>query len=146
MIHILQLPTYIPLPPHHTNPPRSTRHDLTAQPLRPSARIRLAQGREITAWQQTVWLDVASVSDSVSVFIDGANVTDMAAYIIAVFYHLRLKKLDPSSPSTFPTPYGIRYPRTAMTHLSFLQHQVHRTYRMCVPSIYYHTMDLTFLR
>ncbi|KAJ7089450.1 hypothetical protein C8R44DRAFT_751454 [Mycena epipterygia] len=126
-------PTFIPqplLPPRRTNPPRLAmlNQRLAAAPVVIPAQLRLATGSEITDWQQNIWMDVGSVPDSQTVYISGTNITAMAEYIISIFHHLRLKELDPSSSSTFPTPSSIVNPRTTMTHLSFLQVEMFRSY------------------
>jgi hypothetical protein len=86
----------------------------------------LAAGSEITDWQWSVW--IASVPDGQTVRIKGANITAISEFIIALFCHLRMKQVDPSSAPPFPRPAAINYPRTGMTHLSFLQSEMHRTY------------------
>ncbi|KAJ7804438.1 hypothetical protein B0H14DRAFT_3486175 [Mycena olivaceomarginata] len=98
------------LAPRRTNPPRNTRLPIVSDtqlpsvaPAHPPTQIRLAAGSEITDWQRSVWIEVASVPDSQT-------------------------QVDPSSAPPFPRPAAINYPRTGMTHLSFLQSEMHRSY------------------
>ncbi|KAJ7850146.1 hypothetical protein B0H14DRAFT_3665810 [Mycena olivaceomarginata] len=93
----------LPLAPRRTNPPRNTRLPIVSDtqlpsvaPAHPPTQIRLAAGSEITDWQQSVWIEVASVPDSQTVRIKGANITAISEFIIALFYHLRMKQVDPS--------------------------------------------------
>ncbi|KAJ7311636.1 hypothetical protein DFH08DRAFT_973733 [Mycena albidolilacea] len=125
----------LPLAPRRTNPPRNTRLPIVSDtqlpsvaPAHPPTQIRLAAGSEISDWQRSVWIEVASVPDSQTVRIKGANITAISEFIIALFYHLRMKQVDPSSAPPFPRPAAINYPRTGMTHLSFLQSEMHRSY------------------
>ncbi|KAJ6553395.1 hypothetical protein B0H19DRAFT_1072844 [Mycena capillaripes] len=125
------------LPPRRTNPPRNTQlPDVSAAQVptvlaaQPPTQIRLATGSEITAWQREIWIEVASVPDSQTVRIVGANITAMSEFIIALFYHLRMTQFNPSSAPPFPRPAAIDRPRTGMTHLSFLQSEMHRGYHL----------------
>ncbi|KAJ7780601.1 hypothetical protein DFH07DRAFT_949834 [Mycena maculata] len=125
------LPPVPLLPLRRTNPPRastSTNTHTGTPPRTSSALLRLATGSQISDWQQRIWLDVGTVPEAHEVRIDGVNITGMAQYILDIFIHLRSKQSDSSSSSTFPRPPSIRRPRTTMTHMSFLQHEMHRSY------------------
>ncbi|KAJ7619808.1 hypothetical protein DFH06DRAFT_1144267 [Mycena polygramma] len=113
------------LPVRRANPVRSTRLPI---PVPPPTQLQLATGEDISAWQRKIWIDVTDIPESHTVRIQGDNITAMAQFIIDVFYHLSSRQLNSSSSSVFPTPAAIRDPRTQMTSLSFLQHEVHRSY------------------
>ncbi|KAJ7891729.1 hypothetical protein B0H14DRAFT_3696366 [Mycena olivaceomarginata] len=94
----------LPLAPRRTNPPRNTRLPIVSDtqlpsvaPAHPPTQIRLAAGSEITDWQQSVWIEVASVPDSQTHLLSPGQLQST------------IRALE-------------------LTHLSFLQSEMHRSY------------------
>src|ERR1700761_6510300 len=132
LIQIYKFPPYLPVPRAPTSlwSVNSIQvPTITSSAASSSDSIIFADGPAIVRWQRQVAESVSPISDSERVLIDGANVTVMAQYIIDVLTFLRLKFLGNTS-ARFPTPHGIRNPRTAMTLLSFVQREYRRSYHM----------------